>query len=160
MEEPPQGAISIYRCMRCVQRSLLERMHPWLLVVLEFRHAIFVCTLLTNCCHGLNTVPSVILVLAMGVFLGGILRGVCVTRAPSSQTSSHALMRELDRGSLTLDLACGRAQQDSKSHHPSPGLSASTKIRNTLLFLTDNVVLAAQVDKDNWLISQSRKEAH
>lgn len=110
VEEPPQGAISIYRCMRCVQRSLLERMLPWLLVVLEFRHAIFVYTLLTNCCHGLNTVPSVILVLAMGVFLGGILRGVCVTRAPSSQTSSHALMRELDRRSLTLDLACGRAQ--------------------------------------------------
>lgn len=45
-----------------------------------------------------------------GSFFGGILRGVCVTRAPSSQTSSHALMRELDRRSLTLDLACGRVQ--------------------------------------------------
>lgn len=110
VEEPPQGAISIYRCMRCVQRSLLERMHPWLLVVLEFRHAVFVCTLLTNCCHGLNIIPSVILVLVVEFFWGGFSRGVCVTKASSSQTSSHALMRELDRRSLTLDLACGRAQ--------------------------------------------------
>lgn len=44
-----------------------------------------------------------------GVFLGGFSE-VSVTRASSSQTSSHALMRELDRRSLTLDLACGRAQ--------------------------------------------------
>lgn len=93
----------------------------------------------------------------------GVLRGAWVTRAPSLQTGSHVLTRELDNRSLTLDLAClwkGTAslpQQDSKSHHPSPGFSASTKIRNTFLFFTDNVVLVAQVDKDNWLISQSRE---
>lgn len=71
-------------------------------------------------------------------------------------------MRGLDRRSVNLDLAHGWTQPPSplagfKSHHLSSGLSAFTKIRNTLLFFTDDVVLEALVDKDNWTIYQSRK---
>lgn len=164
VEEPPQGAISIYRCMRCVQRSLLERMHPWLLVVLEFRHAVFVCTLLMNCCHGLNIVPSVILVLVVEFFWGDSQGCLCHEGffLTDQLTCSHerTWQKEFNPWPCLRKSTASLPQQDSKNHHPSPGLSASPKIRNTLPFLTDYVVLAAQVGKDNWLISQSRKEVH
>lgn len=100
------------------------------------------------------------------VLRGGVLRGDWVTEAPSSFIRSRALVRGRDRRRhLTLDLARGRTQltslqQDSKSHHLGSGLSASMRIRNSLPFSPDNVVSAAQVDKDIWPIYPSRKEVH